>query len=91
MRRNFGGGCKVSYEEFLKIKENIDNQPIPDRLVKVVEYATRKILYDDEKNNDEIVVANIGCLELLLNKKSKFSKLKSFLKKKKNKDLEINL
>ena len=88
MRRNFNGGCRVSYEEFLKIKENIENQSIPEPLIKVVEYATRKILYDKEaQQNNVIVVEKIVCAE----QKPKFSKLKSFLKKRKSKDLEINL
>ena len=88
MRRNFNVGCRVSYEEFLKIKENIENQSIPEPLIKVVEYATRKILYDKEaQQNNVIVVEKIVYAE----QKPKFSKLKSFLKKRKSKDLEINL
>ena len=95
MKRRFDIGyeCK-SYEEFLKIRESIlKPQPIPEPLQNAVEYATRKILYDDEttKNKEHVVIASIGCLEVLLKKKQKFSKLKAFLKRKKQTlDLEIN-
>ena len=96
MKRRFGIGyeCK-SYEEFLEIRESIlKPQPIPEPLKKIVENATIKILCDDEttKNKEHAVIESIGCLELLLKKKPKFSKLKAFLKRKnQNQDLEINL
>lgn len=93
MARKFDIGYTVkSHEEFLKIKESLENpRPIPEPLQNAVEYATRKILYDDEKTKEQIAIASIGCLEVLLKKKQKFSKLKDFLKRKKQTlDLEIN-
>lgn len=87
MKRRFGIGyeCK-SDEEFLKIRESILNpQPIPEPLVKVVEYATSKILYEEKRPT---LVSTTVSLPI---KRQGFSKLKAFLKRKKQTlDLEIN-
>ena len=88
MKRRFGIGyeCK-SYEEFLEIKEKITNpqQPIPEPLVKAVEYATRKILYEEKRPTLVSITVSLPI------KRQGFSKLKAFLKRKKQTlDLEIN-
>ena len=87
MTRKHGIGYTVtSQEEFLKIKESLENpQPIPEPLVKVVEYATRKILYEEKRPT---LVSRTVSLPIKI---QKFSKLKAFLKRKKQTlDLEIN-
>lgn len=88
MKRRFGIGYECeSYEKFLEIKEKITNpqQPIPEPLVKVVEYATRKILYEEKRPT---LVSTTVSLPI---KRQGFSKLKAFLKRKKQTlDLEIN-
>ena len=87
MKRRFDIGyeCK-SDEEFLKIRESIlKPQPIPEPLVKAVEYATRKILYEEKRPTLVSITVSLPI------KRQGFSKLKAFLKRKKQTlDLEIN-
>ena len=87
MKRRFGIGyeCK-SYEEFLEIRESIlKPQPIPEPLAKAVEHATSKILYEEKRPTLVSITVSLPI------KRQGFSKLKAFLKRKKQTlDLEIN-